>query len=198
MKPAITLFGSYRPQPGDELYELAESIGYQLAVAGFDLINGGHEGTMAASAAGARRGGGRAIGVTCRSVREARDGAVNEFITDMIEAPDLLRRIETMMRRAAGYVILSGGTGTLAELGLIWEHVSKGVLSPRPICCVGDCWRSTVAAVETNDPAAARLIRFVNDAERVVAIMRESSASPPESDRDFLPPGTSLVQVDKH
>lgn len=198
MKPAITLFGSYLPRPGDMQYALAESIGYKLAQAGFDLINGGHEGTMAASAAGARRGGGRAIGVTCRTVREARDGAVNEYITNVIESPDLLRRIETMMRRAAGYVIMTGGTGTLAELGLIWEHVNKGILSPRPICCVGDCWRSTVAAVGATYPEAAEQIQFADDAERIAAIMRESAKLPPESDRDFLPPGTSLVQVDKH
>lgn len=189
MRLAITLFGSYKPRPGDAQYQLAEAIGYQLAVAGFDIINGGHEGTMAASAQGAVRGGGDALGVTCGAIREARFGAVNSYVTRVVEAPDLLSRIETMMRRASGYVILPGGTGTLAELGLVWEHVNKGIINQRPIVCVGSWWRATVETVGAAYPTATDALHFADAAEQVIAIMRKNASPPPASDRDFLPTG---------
>ena len=44
-----------------------------------------------------------------------------------------MQRIDKMMQMSAGYVFLEGGTGTLSELGLVWEYVAKGLIDPRPI-----------------------------------------------------------------
>ena len=64
-RPGICIFGSYEPRAGEALYELAYDIGRGLAEAGYNVCNGGYNGTMEASAKGARDGGGSTIGVTC-------------------------------------------------------------------------------------------------------------------------------------
>ena len=182
----IALFGSYKPRPKEAAYELAHEIGLQLGRAGFDLINGGHDGTMAASAQGARQAGARVTGVTCASLRGARRVRVNRFVHQAIEAANLFLRIEIMMRRAGGYVIMDGGTGTLAELGVIWEHVNKALITPRPIVCVGEFWKPTVNTVTGAYPAAKRNVRFVQSAEEVVSIMSERAVQVDPEDQAFL------------
>lgn len=175
-RPAITLFGSYRPRPGDGLYQAAYDVGLGLARAGFDLINGGHDGVMAASAKGARDGGAKVTGVTCTPVRKARQIDTNPYLHEIIDADSLLDRIDRMMQPAAGFVVLPGGTGTLAELGVVWEHVAKGFLHARPIVLLTDFWRPTVGAVTRDYPAAATHIHFAETPEQVAAIIREKLA----------------------
>lgn len=175
-RPVITLFGSYRPRPGEVLYQAAYDIGIGLARAGFDLINGGHDGVMAASAKGARDGGAKVTGVTCTSVRKARQIDTNPHLHEIIDADSLLDRIDRMMQPAAGFVVLPGGTGTLAELGVVWEHVAKGFLRARPIVLLTDYWRPTVDAVIRDYPAAATHIHFVETPEQVVATIGENLA----------------------
>ena len=102
---------------------------------------------MEASAAGAREAGGHTVGVTCRSFT-FRAGA-NPHIQEVVEAESLTARIETLLSRAAGYVVLPGGNGTLAELALAWEHVRKGLLpgAARPIVAWEEPWRRVVQAL---------------------------------------------------
>ena len=66
---AIAVFGSSQPVADEPAYVVARDIGAALGAAGFDVINGGHEGVMAAVSAGARSAGGQVLGVTCRAKR---------------------------------------------------------------------------------------------------------------------------------
>ncbi len=60
--PAVTVFGSARTQPGEPAYELARTIGRQLAEAGYAVITGGGPGAMEAANRGCQEGGGLSIG----------------------------------------------------------------------------------------------------------------------------------------
>ncbi len=172
-RTCVAVLGSSKPSAGESLYNLAYRIGHQLGEAGFDLINGGYDGTMTASAAGARAAGARVTGVVCAEIQESRGVQPNEYLTEIIDVPVLVRRLEILMRLAGGYVILPGGTGTLAELALVWEHVNKSFIAPRPIVCVGSFWKPTVAAIIAEQPDARVAIEFARTAEQVAAIMRE-------------------------
>jgi hypothetical protein len=193
----ITLFGTYRPRPGDRLYQAAYDIGLGLARAGFDLINGGHDGVMAASAHGARDGGAHVTGVTCSSVRKARQIDTNPHLHEIIDADSLLDRIDRMMQPAAGFVVLPGGTGTLAELGVVWEHVAKGFLPARPIVLLTDFWRPIVEAIAKHYPAAATHIHFAETPEQVVAIIREKLAPQLERMPEPRPSGRAVPHVNQ-
>ena len=184
-RQTIALFGGAAPRPGQRLYELAYDIGYGLTAAGFDLINGGHEGTMEAASRGAREGGTRVTGVTCGLIRDTRGARANPYIHEVIDVPTLFERIEIMLRRAAGYVIMAGGTGTLAELGLVWEHVNKAFITPRPIVCVGSAWKPVIEAVATVQPGADGNITWAGSADEAVRIMVDRAIEVDSRDRAF-------------
>lgn len=119
----MTIFGSSRPREGNEAYRIAYRVGAIAARFGLDIVNGGYSGTMEASARGAVDAGGTAIGVTVRTFDYA---TPNAYLTRQIEAPDLFRRLRALIDLGDLYVVLPGGTGTLVELGLVWEFLNKG------------------------------------------------------------------------
>ncbi|NLX14239.1 MAG: LOG family protein [Phycisphaerales bacterium] len=133
-RPIVCIFGSYSPKPGEPLFELAYAIGQALAKAGFTVCNGGYDGTMLASAQGAKEAGRATIGVTCSIFGGYRGQTLkaNHFIDREIHHDNVLARIDAMIRMSRGYVVLEGGTGTLSEFGLLWEYVAKGLVEPGP------------------------------------------------------------------
>jgi predicted Rossmann-fold nucleotide-binding protein len=63
-----------------------------------------------------------------------------------------------LARLGRAYVVLPGGTGTLAELALVWELLNKGLLrGERPLIVLGDCWRPVIDCVGRAQPDAAQL-----------------------------------------
>ena len=108
------------------------------------VITGGYGGTMEAASEGASENGGHVIGVVAPTLFPDRTGA-NDHVAEVIEAEDLLDRIDQMIRRAGGVIALPGSIGTAAELILAWNH---NFLSRRngypvlPTVAVGESWRA--------------------------------------------------------
>lgn len=172
--PVITVFGSYEPQPGQPLYELAFSIGEHLARAGYVVCNGGYGGAMEATAKGAKQAGGTTLGVTCTVFRDNRGKPFtpNPYIDREIRHDHLLTRIEAMMNLSSGFVVLDGGTGTLAEFAIVWEYVAKKLIEPRPIFLVGDYWTPVVERILTVRPKHGKHIVSVTTPEEIVAALQ--------------------------
>jgi len=170
--PIICIFGSYSAKPGEPLYDQAYAIGYALASAGFTVANGGYNGTMAASAKGAKDAGGTTIGITCTIFSDYRGRPLkaNPYIDREIPHDNVLARIDEMARMSAGYVVLDGGTGTLSEFGIVWEYVAKGLISPRPIFVVGDFWEPLIERILSHRPRHGRHLHRVRTADEIVAI----------------------------
>ncbi|MGH7571988.1 MAG: LOG family protein [Gemmatimonadota bacterium] len=170
--PLIAVFGSGAAPPAD--LERARRLGRALAEAGYGVINGGYGGTMEASAAGAREAGATTVGVTCRAFT-FRSGP-NPHVQEVVEAPSLTGRIETLLTRAAGYIVLPGGNGTLAELALAWEHVRKGLLpgGERPLVVWEDPWKEVVELLERGPylGSGTESIVWVNGVDEAVAAVR--------------------------
>ncbi|MCL2329973.1 MAG: LOG family protein [Phycisphaerae bacterium] len=172
--PTVCIFGSYSPKPGEPLWEQAYEIGNALAKAGYVVANGGYDGTMAASAQGAKDAGGSTIGITCAVFSNYRGKALkaNPYIDHEILHDDVLRRIEAMMLMSDAYVILEGGTGTLSEFGIAWEYVSKGLIEPRPIFIVGDFWQPIVETIRKVRPQHCEFIHRVATGREIVDILQ--------------------------
>lgn len=49
VEPAVTIYGSSRVQPGDEIYRSTQDIAFRLGKAGFSVITGGGPGIMEAA-----------------------------------------------------------------------------------------------------------------------------------------------------
>ena len=180
-RPIITIFGSYAPAAGEPLYEQAYAIGHALARAGYVVCNGGYDGTMEASHKGARDAGGTTIGVTCSIFNDYRGQPLkpNRFCDREFTSCDPFERIQTMLRISAGYVVLEGGTGTLSELAIVWEHVAKGLIAPRPIFFMGDFWRAMVDRLIAVRPKSGKYVHLVESPEEIVRLAREAIPTQP-------------------
>jgi len=73
-----------------------------------------------------------------------------------------------MLRISAGYVVLEGGTGTLRELAIVWEHVAKGLIAQRPIFLMGDFWRPMAECLIAVRPKSGKHVHLVNSPEEIV------------------------------
>ena len=140
---AVTVFGSGRCRAGSAGYREAYETGRLLAKAGFTVVNGGYAGTMEASACGARDAGGRTVGVIAKYFSGHANPAIERTVLVGTPGERLLR----LVALGDAYIVLKGGTGTLAELITVWEYTSKGILKERPIVLIGRFWRKIVDSV---------------------------------------------------
>jgi uncharacterized protein (TIGR00730 family) len=133
----IAVFGSSRRTEDSPHYRAAHDLGRSLARAGYVVLSGGYQGSMAAVSCGAREAGGRVIGVTCAQFDPLQP---NPWLSEEIKAPTLLARLAIMMERADGFVALRGGIGTLSEVTLAWSLLQTRTLDSKPLVLMGSDW----------------------------------------------------------
>ena len=164
----IAVFGTGRAKAGDSTFELAYSVGAELARAGFTIANGGYGGTMLAAAKGAAEAGGEVIGVTC----SAFGGKANEYVSREIVTQSLDERLDTLIRLGGAYIVLPGGTGTLLELAKVWELKNKGFLDGgKAIILLGEFWKPLVDIVASEDVKSSRAVMQVDGAQEAVRLI---------------------------
>lgn len=145
----VTIFGSSHPGEGSVVYSEAQRLGRLLAEAGYAVCNGGYRGLMEATARGAREAGGHTIGVTC--VLWPRPA--NPYIVEEVRTQTFSERLMTLIERGDAYIVLPGGTGTLAELALAWEMMNKGSLSEtvggrKPVLVMAPYWQPVIDCLQ--------------------------------------------------
>jgi len=145
----VTIFGSSLPSEGSPAYEEARRLGRLLAERGLAICNGGYGGLMEASARGAREAGGHTIGVTC-TIWPA---PANPWIVEEVRTNSFLERLTTLIQRGDAYVVLPGGTGTLAEFALVWEMMNKSSLAKtiggrRRLLVMAPYWQPVIDCLE--------------------------------------------------
>ena len=179
-QPIVTVFGGAHPKPDDPDYALAWSLGRTLAEAGFAIANGGYGGTMEAASGGAREAGGHTIGIVAGELYSPR---ANRHTVETIDAGTWFARMRKLIDVASGYAVLPGGTGTLAELAVVWEMVRKKLIPRRPMVAVGPAWRGVLESIETNlrgeDPEGLggierfdKAVWWAGDVEAAVSLLR--------------------------
>jgi hypothetical protein len=179
----VTVFGSALPAEGSVAYAEAERLGRLLAEAGYAVCNGGYAGLMEASARGAREAGGHTVGVTC--VIWPRPA--NAFIAEEVRTQSFAERLMTLIERGDAYVVLPGGTGTLAELALAWEMMNKASLSKtvggrKPLLAVEPYWQPVIDCLRQESQlsaggngriaAALELVTLIETPEQAVEELR--------------------------
>jgi uncharacterized protein (TIGR00730 family) len=180
----VTIFGSSLPGEGSAAYVEAQRLGRLLAEAGYAVCNGGYAGLMEALARGAREAGGHTIGITC--VIWPRPA--NPFIVEEVRTQDFPARLMTLIERGDAYVVLPGGTGTLAELALCWEMMNKASLSKtvggrKPLLVMTPYWQAVIDCLQqegqlkNGDPGwvspAMEIVTLVQTPEQAVEELRK-------------------------
>jgi len=167
----VAVFGGSRTPPDSADYAEAYTVGKLLAQRGFVVMNGGYQGTMEASARGAREHGGRSVGVLSGEFGWL---APNPYLDETITSPDLFSRIREMQKRADGFIVLKGSMGTLAELALVWNLAKIDAQHRKPIILLGDAW-ARVLRVMCEQLAVteeeARLLRVAEKPEEAVGLL---------------------------
>jgi len=179
----VTIFGSSLPAEGTPAYAEGRRLGNLLVQAGFAVCNGGYGGLMAATARGAREAGGHTIGITC-AVWSAK---ANPWIVEEVHTLSFPERLMTLIERGDGYIVMPGGTGTLAELALVWEMMNKSSLArtvggQRPLLVMAPYWQPVIDCLKqeghlhSGPPGwvqpALEIVTLVTNVERAVELLK--------------------------
>ncbi len=138
MRPSLKRRGS--------LLDDAEHLGALLARAGFAVVTGGYDGVMRAASKGAREAGGQAIGVTAE-VYFAKGREANEYLTREVRVKSATDRLMELLDLPDAFTAIGNSTGTLAEVAMAWDYMTKGFLEPKPLLLIGASWKEFVEYV---------------------------------------------------
>lgn len=133
----VGIFGTWRPQPGDNIYNQAQRLGQIATLNGCQVLTGGYSGIMEAACRGAVDVGGIPIGVTCPEIDSVL--SPNPWVREEIKARNITERIAIALEMSTITIFFPGRTGTASELALATELRSKGVLK-FPIILIGNFW----------------------------------------------------------
>jgi uncharacterized protein (TIGR00730 family) len=137
--PAVSVFGSTRIKPGDEVYQKAEQIGKLLAENGFAVITGGGPGAMEAANKGAISAGGKSIGLNIELPLEQKP---NPYTNITLNFRYFFVRKVMFVKYAVAYIILPGGFGTMDELLESITLIQTKKIKPFPVILAGsNYWR---------------------------------------------------------
>ncbi len=170
----VTIFGGSRCQENSAEYKEAKELGARLAEAGFTICTGGYLGVMEAASRGARERGGRVFGIVMNQFRHE----PNRYLTDKVATRHFYERLQNLIDRSVGFVALRGGMGTVTEISLVWNKLQTGVLEPRPLVLLGDCWRQVVDCWQENlvvSNADVNWLDFAATADEACRVIVEKS-----------------------
>ena len=129
-RPAVTLFGSARVQPGNPAYDAARKVGRAFAEQGWAVITGGGPGAMEAGNRGAREGGGLSVGFNISLPHEQ---GMNPYVDLGVTFAHFYARKVAFVKAAEGFVIFPGGFGTLDELFEALTLIQTGTVLHFPV-----------------------------------------------------------------
>jgi uncharacterized protein (TIGR00730 family) len=178
----VTVFGSSRPQENDAEYGQARLLGRLLAEKGFAVCTGAYRGTMEAASRGAKDAGGKTYGVTADAFAAAK---ANAWVDVEVRVATWQERLFELIRLADGFVVCKGGTGTLAELAVVWEMMNKSMMAAKPLVALGEFWQPIIKRVREveagpENPWAegnARIVRSVATPAEAVDFLAASLRS---------------------
>lgn len=174
---SVTIFGGSRVEPDSDEYVAAQQLGRALAQRGFSVVTGGYNGVMEAVSRGAKEAGGHVIGVTVDVIARNFERVPNAFVDQEVRTAALLERIDKLIELGAAYVVLPGGAGTLAELGIVWNLALLGALHDKPLIVVGRGWERVLnLMIEELHTIESDLgwLSFVPDVEAAVGMLAEA------------------------
>ena len=130
IEPAVTIYGSARIKPGEELYEQTTLIARSLGELGFSIITGGGPGVMEAANKGAREAGVTSVGLNIELPEEQ---IPNPYVTKSITFNHFFIRKVMLVKYAIAFIIIPGGLGTLDELTEVLTLMQTHKIRPFPV-----------------------------------------------------------------
>ncbi|MFC1848189.1 TIGR00730 family Rossman fold protein [Chloroflexota bacterium] len=130
IEPAVSIYGSARIQPGDELFTQTEEIARRLGEMGYTIITGGGPGVMEAANKGALEAGATSVGLNIELPQEQRP---NPYTTKSLTFRHFFVRKIMLVKYATAYIIMPGGLGTADELTEVLTLMQTHKIRPFPV-----------------------------------------------------------------
>ncbi len=177
--PSVSIFGSTRVRPGDEVYQRAEQIGQLLTENGFGVITGGGPGVMEAANKGAAFAGGNSIGLNIEIPLEQRP---NPYANVTLKFRYFFVRKVMFVKYAVAYIILPGGFGTMDELFESVTLIQTHKIRPFPVILVGsnywkgllDWMKETVLKEGKISPSDLEILQLIDEPEEIVRTIKKT------------------------
>ena len=178
VEPAVTVYGSARVRPGDELYGVTEELTERLGKVGFNIITGGGPGIMEAANKGALSAGVMSIGLNIELPMEQ---SINPYTTMSLTFNHFFARKVMLAKYAIAFIIMPGGLGTLDELTEILCLIQTHKMRPFPVILFGSkYWRGLLQWMREATLAGGfiseedlRLLVLCDDVQHVVDTVHE-------------------------
>ncbi|MBN9178357.1 MAG: TIGR00730 family Rossman fold protein [Microbacterium sp.] len=129
--PKVTIFGSARTKPDDELYRAASAAARALAERGWMVVTGAGPGIMQAAAEGA--GPDHSLGVSIRLPFEEKPNAVIARNSRSVAMKYFFTRKLMLVKESRAFICVPGGFGTLDEMFELLTLQQTGKADPTPI-----------------------------------------------------------------
>mgnify|MGYP001234108541 FL=1 len=179
--PCVSIFGSARTKPENKYYQLAEEVAYLLTQQKFGVITGGGPGIMEAGNKGAKRGGGKSVGLNIVLPFEQE---ANPYIDSdkIINFDYFFVRKVMFIKYAQGFIVLPGGFGTLDEMFEALTLIQTEKSGKFPVILIGKSfwtglidWIKEVLLEKENNisPEDLDLIQIVDTAEDAVKMIND-------------------------
>ncbi len=180
----VTIFGSARMQPGNQLYEIVKQLASELTLMGCDIVTGGGPGLMQAANEGSVLADPddrvKSIGIRVALQQEQ---ATNPFVEEAYCHRTFFSRLHHFVLMSDAFVVMPGGIGTSLEALMIWQLLQVRKLDQTPFILVGPMWQELLNWVERHmlknqtpmiDPADISIPQCVENYEDAIAILQAS------------------------
>ena len=179
--PCVSIFGSARTNSNNQYYKIAEELAFQLTKNKFGVITGGGPGIMEAGNKGAKRGGGKSVGLNIVLPFEQMP---NSYIDNdkIINFDYFFVRKVMFIKYAQGFIVLPGGFGTLDEMFEALTLIQTQKSGKFPVILVGNAfwsglinWIRDVLLKEENNisPEDMELIKIVDTPSEAVQLIND-------------------------
>jgi predicted Rossmann-fold nucleotide-binding protein len=177
----VAFFGDADAKSTDQHFIDAFDTAKLLAEAGYVVVDGGGPGVMLAATLGAKTGKGKVeLVIIDEKVKMGKnyEGSDNENqikANKIYKTKNIQDRTEKLIEIADAYVVFKGGTGTMAELALVWEKAKFEYGKHEPLIFFGDCWKNTIEDLVENldfDKIERKVYDFAENSEEVLRIIQ--------------------------
>ena len=177
----IAFFGDADIKQNSDTYKSAYNTAKLLAQNNYIIVNGGGPGVMGAATEGARAGGGQVELVVMNPQKapqnyEGIDDLNLKYSSKTYYKDNYPDRLNKLIEIADAFVVFKGGTGTLSEVGLIWENAKFEYGHHEPVIFFGKEWREIISLIEKNmnyETIEKRVVTVVDTPEDVLNILKK-------------------------
>jgi predicted Rossmann-fold nucleotide-binding protein len=198
----VAFYGDAEAKETDQHFIDAFNTAKLLAENGYIITNGGGPGVMLASTLGAKAGKGRVeivlinekvnMGVNFEGSSKDNTSKANKIY----KTKGIQERTGKLIEIADAHVVFKGGTGTMAELALVWERAKFEFGKHEPLIFFGDCWKNTVENLVNDldfDKIEKKVYEFAQSPEDVLKILQDKKGFNKKNDNGLFGKFRELV-----